>query len=297
MQLAVGDYIYHPEYGIGVILAATEGEDAELILDFENQKGKVLPVLIVQRRSQILSLEGYRVLAFTNPTEAQRLLVEDPVSVIEKVLNDFPYQRAKTEEIKDYLHPYFKKDLDDWDELDKWWEKAQPQLKQSSHIDTSKSHIREYGLRLEELTPAEEAYFYFQKLNSRPTTPLPEVYDAALKVLNALLGDKKFSEGKRATLANYFLQLMGDNQTPLPIRFDCLFRLEEARWAPAPGLQERLDILLTDDVRLYQLDIFAQNRLAVFLAANMRKPNSYHILASGICPSKPQMIRVQAPRT
>ena len=286
---SVGDFIFHPIHGVGLIRHISDNENPDITIDFEKKPGLVLPRYLLDRNSDRLSPLGYRVLAYTDPIEAHRILTEDPVTVIELSLYDFPTQRAKTDELKDYLSPY----LHDWDA---WWEIVQPKLKESSLIDTSRSKFREYGLHQEQHTRAEEAYRYFRKLQTRGTgenLQLPgiyshkpgktEIYDQARRVLKEITVETQLSKEDSWDLRSFFIRWIADETNPIALRLDAIFRLSEIGWYNAIELSTNLHSLLNDQVRLYQLEIYTQNRLLEYLLSYAQNRVERRILCSGIC--------------
>lgn len=133
--------------------------------------------------------------------QTMRPIEAEPTRAVVLVLRDFPQQRAKQEEIKDYLAAYIK----DWAE---WWKRTQVLLKEAEYIDTSNSKLREYGLREAALSRVDETFDHFQRLRHRLPRPefkitVQDVHQQA-KVLNVVQDTADVPARIREVMFKYF---------------------------------------------------------------------------------------------
>lgn len=290
MEYQEGDYLFHEEYGIGKILRVAPGEPADLTVDFERSPNFTMSAPLAERTTQRLMTEGFKALAYEDHTEALRLIKEEPAHVVALVLRDFPNQRAKQEEIKDYLARYVK----DWPE---WWKHTQTALKDVQYIDTSKSKLREYGLRETQLSRVDEAFDRFQRLQrnlARPeekTTP-DDVYRQACQVLRLVQDGASISDRPRGILLKYFREVVDDVTRTTEQRLDAVFRLIEVGWLTQVEGRALIDPFNASDLKLYRLGVFSQNRLLDLLLSTTPSAAELRLLQTGLCAESPVIDRV-----
>jgi molecular chaperone GrpE (heat shock protein) len=281
MELTPGDFIYHSHHGVGRIQISETPEPtipingiAEFDIKFQNGEVKTFTAELLQRGAHKISPAGFRAYAYLDEAGAKELLATNPVEAITMVLQDFPGLVAKNEDFKDYLAPY----LSDWE---KWWETAQPKLKESPQIDTSRTKFREYGLRNEALSPAEELYRAFVRI--RPFEDKAIVYDQARRTLTEYRNDSFLAEEHIQDVLEYLRNTLTMKNNPPAMRLDAVFRLQDGKWLMEEQAAEYISMIIGSGVRLYQLDLFSLNRMVEFLLASPLSSEQKSLLASGIC--------------
>ena len=187
-------------------------------------------------------------------------------------LRDFAGGRAKTEDIKKYLGRYIT-----WDD---WWEKAQSQIKSAPHIDTSRARTREYSLRREALSPAEEAYQNFRE--RRLLGDRTRAYSEARRALQLSTTGQYLGAEAKNRLLGFFEDLRTNPQQPIGQRLDLVFRLVEAHWLAEALGDVEIEQLLTPSLRLHDLDEYAQNRLLRLLERRVPSEAGLQLLVSGL---------------
>lgn len=273
MQLKPGDFIFHSERGVGRIQAVVSEDPQEILLAFQGKEPETLPGYLLERDGAKISPLGFRALAYCDPEAAARLLREDPVEAVCLVLEDYPGHKAKTEDLKDYLAPH----IEDWE---KWWDTAQPLLKENPRIDSSKSRLREYGLHHELQTRSDEAYRAYRRI--KPFEDPPIVYAQARRALTEHFEGTKLAEDPLDDLLAYFNQAIASSEMPISLRFDALFRLEEWKAISPVDFKSTLRTLSKLPVSLAKMDAYPLNRLADYLLKRPLQPESLDLLASGI---------------
>lgn len=268
-----GDFIQHHEYGVGRVSAASQGSPPQVEIDFKGSGPRLLTEHLLNRSASRLSPDGFHAFAYLEPDQAARLLQEDPVEAVCRVLEDFRGRRAKTEDFKDYLSPY----LDDWGT---WWESTRRLLKESPRIDSTKSHLREYGLLQQELPPAQAAYRSFCRYRKYEAFPL--VYDQARRVLRELEKGGALEPEEIEDLLGYFRQLIASDQAPIGERLDAFFRLLEGKWLSPEQTQIQLAELLRVSFRINDLDAFVQARVVEYLIQRPLDDVTLELLATGM---------------
>jgi molecular chaperone GrpE (heat shock protein) len=269
----IGDFLYHQEYGVGRVQSVSEGPAADVEINFQRQGRVILSEHLVRRSTSRLSPEGFRAFAYIEPEQAKELLKEDAVEVVCRVLEDFARRRAKTEDLKDYLSPY----VEDWSS---WWSLAQPLLKESPRIDSTKSKIREYGVMQDALPPAQAAYQSFRRY--RKYEDFPMVYDQARRVLRELAGGSTLADEEIEDLLAYFRQVIAADRYPISERVDAFFRLVNGNWLSPEQTREQIARLLQTQFRIYELEPFAQQRITEFLIQDSVDEIMLELIFSGM---------------
>ncbi len=275
-----GEYLYHPNYGVGKVIATTGGDYPDLTIAFERDPRRNISAAHASRATIRLSSQGFRALAYEDPTRAEKLLKEGTAEAVKRVLYDFPNHQAKTIDIREYLAPY----LDDWDD---WWKPTQKLLKESPFIDSTRSKDQIYALRAEMLSPAEEAYSTFQETLDR--IPISQAltfndprYERARQTLKAIAEGYSLTEEQEQELQDFFRQVWKNKNLPKPLRVDAVYRSLEQEWiSPEDAASEVLDLLPLDE-GLVSLSRFAQNRLVEHLTLQPRSEEVDRVLLSGL---------------
>jgi len=281
MDMKPGELFYHPEHGIGQVLAVLDERGTEAQLQFKDR-------LVVMTSYTIGILkpvhpQSLRAQAHRDPASVETLLAEQPADIILMVLEDFPEGRAKTEEIKEYLAPYIK----DWE---KWWEKTQTLIKEDRRIDTSKSKLREYALGHDLLSSAEEGYRTF-RLDKRRMAPLETLVERAISVLR-LKNQKgaELSQEHAEELLEFLNQIVRQEKQDIALRLVTLFRMREEKLLPPDEIHWWLEKLLEQDICLYKMDDFASRRMIHMLLKLPVGPREIDILATGMCCPAPAVL-------
>jgi hypothetical protein len=268
----IGDLRFHDAWGVGKIRTITPSDRPDAVIDFEHRPGHTASLAWLERETSRVSVDGFRALYFDNYDRAQQVLNEDPVLALEMALRDFTNGRAKTEDLKQYLGPYV-----NWED---WWEKAQPLVKAAPHIDTSRARVREYALRRDELSPAEEAFQSFRK--RRMLGDHARAYTEARRALQLSISGQSLDAQAHDNLAGYFEGVRSDPQQPISRRLDLVFRLVEAGWVSQAQGDAEVEQLLTPGLRLDDLDEYAQNRMLGLLERRPPTEAGLALLVSGL---------------
>jgi len=268
-----GEFIIHQEYGVGRVSTVIAGPRPEVEIVFNRNEPRVITEHLLNRNASRLSPDGFHAFAYLEPDQAQKLINENPVEVIIKVLADFHSRRAKTEDFKVYLSSYVK----DWK---MWWEKTQTQLKESSKIDSTRSQLREYGLLQEELSTAQAAYRSFCRYRKYERFSL--VYDQARRVLREIEQGGALTDSEVEDLLGYFRQVIASDQYPIGERLDALSRLVDGRWLTPEKIQAEMKELQKASFRIYDLDPFAQSRVIKLLLQLQTNPETLELIATGM---------------
>lgn len=282
MEINIGDFIYHSHYGVGRIeenempmgKTSPASEELEFKVKFQNGESKTFTQNLLERSARKISPLGFRAFSYLNETGAKELVATDPVEVISMTLQDFPGLVAKNEDLKDYLAPY----ISDWTE---WWETTQPKLKESPFIDTSRTKFREYGLRKDAMSSAEEIYRSFLRI--RPFEDRSIVYEQARRTLAEYLNGSSLADEHFQDVLIYVKQFIEVESNPPDLRLDAIFRLQEGKLLTDEQFAEYISLIIKSGVRLYQLDLFSLNRMVEYLIASPLSPEDEDLLASGIC--------------
>jgi len=276
MEIFPGDFFYHNEYGVGQVTQVFfERSAPEVEIKFANRLPVIMTAHLLVRSSERISPEGFRVLAFNDREKANKLIVENPVEVIRSVLQDSPSFKSKTEDIKIYLAPY----ISSWD---RWWEKAQPLLKENPSIDTTNSKAREYSLAREVHSLAEEAYLSFISAKQRWTQP-GELANRAHKALVLKQNGEALPEEHSNELLNFLKQMVFFEKYDLPVRLSVLYSLHKEKLISPDETNEWLDKFLIKDIKLYLLDAKNSQWIIEEILKHPLREYDINILASGIC--------------
>lgn len=285
MELNNGDFVWHNHYGVGRIQefqipdpALADNGNTEYPIRFQTGEIKSFTHELLERSSRKISPGGFRAFAYLDEAAAKELLVSDPVEAITMVLQDFPGLTAKNEDFKEYLAPY----LENWSE---WWDTAQPKLKESPQIDTSRSKFREYGLRIDALSRAEEFYRLFRRVFSFEDKP--RVYEQARRTIAEYRDGASLSEEHLQDILEYINQVINTNSLPPAVRLDAVFRLQEGKWLTDDQVARHITEIIESGFRLYQLDLYSLNRTVEFLFDIPLTEENESLLASAICASEP----------
>lgn len=285
MELNTGDFIYHLHYGVGRIQdfeasnqTSPSSGDLEFNVKFQNGEIKPFTQELLDRGARKISPSGFRAYTYLNEAGAQELLVSNPVEAITMVLQDFPGLIAKNEDFKDYLSPY----IPNWTE---WWETVQPKLKESPQIDTSRSKFREYGLRKDAMSPAEEIYRSFQRIRFFENKSF--VYDQARRTLTEYRNGSHLPDKHLQDVLNYVEQLVETDSNPPAMRLDAAFRLQEGKWASVEKTTQHISKIIKSGFRLYDLDLFSLNRTVAYLLSVTLTQDEESLLSSAICSGEP----------
>jgi molecular chaperone GrpE (heat shock protein) len=283
MEYSSGDFLYHNERGVGRVIRVIDAPEPELEIQFVGQPASVFTESLISRGASRLSPLGFHALAFLDPQRAADLVMNDPVEVIRITLEDFPGYKAKTDDLKEYLTLYVSK----WDT---WWEKTQPLLKESPHIDSSMSRLREYSLHHELLSRAEVLYRGFTRI--RPFESQAAVYNQARRVLAESKEDPDLSKEHLEDVITYLQLLIASDQAPSGLRLDALFRLEDGKFLSKSQIAEDLNSILKQPFKLYTLEPYAQTRLTDILIATNKANDHVTLLAGAICANEAAAKRV-----
>ena len=285
MQLKPGDFIYHKERGVGKVEKIISEDPQEARIIFQGDEPEVIPTSLLERNGTKISPLGFRALAYSDPEAANSLLRNDPVQSIVYVLEDFPGYRAKTEDIKEYLQSYLKNWSEDSEkEWVGWWETAQPLLKSSPRIDTTKSRIREYGLHTEQQSRADEVYRSYRRLKAYEDPAI--VYTQAKNALSEHFSGNVLPEDPIEDLLTYFHQVIRSTNNPISIRFDALFRLKEWNVIESDDFQANIAKLLGLHFSLTDLESYPANRLLDILLDRTLKPDELALVSTGMTASQ-----------
>lgn len=285
MELITSDFIYHSHHGVGRIQdadpltqARSVGEIKEFIVKFQNGEIKVFTQELLERGAHKISPAGFRAYVYLNEAGAKEMLLSNPVEAITMVLQDFPGLVARNEDFKDYLSPY----VPNWAE---WWETAQPKLKDSPQIDTSRSKFREYGLRKDSLSQAEEIYRLFDRIRSFDDKS--KVYDQARRTLSEVRNGASLSDEHLQEVLDYINQIIELDTFSPAMRLDAVFRLQEGKWLTNEQAAEYISKIVKSRFKLYQLDLYSLNRTVEFLISIPLTEEEESLLASAICSGEP----------
>lgn len=273
-NMKIGDYRFHPQYGVGVVREVTNND---IVVEYEHNPHFRTTVALLIASTKSVAPSSYRALIYEDRAGALKLIDEDPVQVMTLVLHDFK-GRAKTEEIRDYLAPYFQSR--DWS---KWWKNTQPLLRRAEYIDTSRAEQREYSLRSEALSEAEESYQRFMRARAKLTPS--ELYPYAIAVYNAYKGEASLTAEHRSALKAYFERSRNNSELAFDLRLDAILRLDEFGWLADSDRISAIRPLIESGVYLYKLDEYAENRLLEFLLENSNDDLVRKTLLSGLCSS------------
>ena len=134
-----GAIVYHESgWGIGEVL----GVDAllgQVEVDLEEKKGHRISVEAVDSILQVIPAESFRGLLYRSSDELERLVEEDPVGLVQKVLDDFGSPLAQ-KDIKAHLTAGAI-DSGDWT---RWWGRTKKKLRDSGFYrlgDRSPYHV------------------------------------------------------------------------------------------------------------------------------------------------------------
>lgn len=284
MDFQVGDYICSPYYGVGLIKEIGEGDIPDLVIDFHQEQNRTVSVRLIETSSRRLSPDGFLALWFDDKEQATKLIAEDPAKVVAFALVDFWSTRAKTEELKSYFAPCIPES-----EWTKWWKKAQTAVKKAEYIDSSKSDDREYRLRQEPISQAEEAFKRFQRTHK--LGDLKRAYEDTKAIFNAIEKGASLSDLHAQDLQQFYTQVSNDVSFDVGTRLDALFRLEERKWL-APEEARTAQLALVQTAKLYRVETFTENRLLSFLFTNIDNTDLHPTLLTGLCASPGSMERV-----
>ncbi len=285
VEFNVGDYLYHSTHGVGRVKQITGDKNPDLVIDYQKKPNYRVSARLVLAGCRRLTPDGFLALWYDDPTEAEVLLDKEPARVVAMALKDFEGARAKTEDLKAYLEAAL--GGRDWT---KWWRKTQQALKRAEYIDTSKSDDREYRLRLESLSLAEEAFNRFQRI--RYLGGRLQALEEARSVFNALRNSSELSPSHVDTLKDFYLQISVDQSLGASSRLDAIYRLGETGWLTKEDVRAAVQQLVAEGLRVYCLEDFAQNRLVDFLIQNADTSYFVPTLLTGLCASKNTMERV-----
>lgn len=275
---SVGDYRFHKEFGVGVVRQVNAND---VVVAFERNPEFRTTVPLLKASTKPVDPNGFRALFYQDRAGAHTLIDENPVQVLTLVLRDFN-GRAKTEEIREYLAPYFQSR--DWA---KWWKSTQPLLKRAESIDSSRAEQREYRLRSDALSEAEEAYQKFERVRSKlePT----DIYPYAITVWNAYKDGASLLTDHRAALKAYFERCRDDLALAPAFRLDAFLRLDEIGWLDDQDRISAIRPLLASGITLYDIDEFSENRVLELLLENSDDELARETLLTGLC-SNPKTI-------
>lgn len=284
MDFRVGDYISNPYYGVGLIKEIGEGDIPDVVIDFHREQNMSVSARLIETSSRRLSPDGFLALWFDDKAQADKLISEDPAKAVALALTDFVNTRAKTEELKSYFTPCIPES-----EWTKWWKKTQQAVKKAEYIDSSKSDDREYRLRQELISQAEEAFRRFQR--TRNLGDLKRAYEDTKAIFNAIEKGASLSDLHVQDLKQFYTQVSNDASFDVGIRLDALFRLEERKWL-TPEEAHNAQLALVQPAKLYRVETFTETRLLNFLFTNIDNADLYPTLLTGLCSSSTSMERV-----
>lgn len=277
MEIKPGDFFYHIEYKTGQVISVSQDTPAVVEILFLNRPLAQLSSRLLEQSSTKVSAEGFRAFAYRDRDAAEKLILDSPVEVILLTLADFDQFYTKTEKIKDYLVPDFIKLL----EWDTWWKTTQQLLKNDPRIDTTRSRTREYALAKEQYSRAETDYVRFhanRQLFSQGR--LAELARSALKQQKE--GHSLLLEHS-VELTEYLNSIIFLDRYPINLRLETIFHMLEDRLINPEEYHSRLARLLSADIRLYDLEIFAARGVIDELINGVLDEHELKILATGIC--------------
>lgn len=277
MEIRPGDYFYHIEYKTGQVVSVSQDAPAVVEVQFLHRPIDRLSSKLLEQSSIRVSPEGFRAFAYRDRDAAEKLIIHSPAEVILLVLADFDNLYTKTEKIKDYLVSDFIKLL----EWDTWWKTTQQLLKNDPRIDTTHSRAREYALAKEQYSRAETDFVQFRanrKLFSQ--NRLAELARSALKQQKD--GHSLLLE-HAVELTEYLNSIIFLDHFPINLRLETLFHMLEDRLINPEECHSRLARLLSADIRLYDLEIFAACGVLDELFNGVLGEHELKILATGIC--------------
>lgn len=277
MNIQTGDFFYHSEYKTGQVISVSQDSPAVVEIQFLNRPLEQLSARLLEQSSTKVSPEGFRAFAYRDREAAENLIVESPVQVIILTLTDFDSFFAKTEKIKAYLVPDFIKP-GDWDA---WWEATQPLLKDDPRIDTTRSRTREYGLAQEQHSRAETDYIRFR--SNRHLYSPEKLAELARSALKQQKENQSLSPEHANELSEFLNNIIYLDRYPVSLRLETLFRMVEDGLISPEDYHARLVRLLSADIRLYDLEIFAARRVIDELLRIAPGEHERKVLATGIC--------------
>ncbi|MEM3449330.1 MAG: hypothetical protein QXP38_10730 [Nitrososphaerota archaeon] len=272
-----GEFLDYEGYGVGRIKSVREGPTPDVEIDFKEKGVRVFPENLVRRNSRRLSSDGFHAYYYLEPEQARRLLDEDKVEVVCKVLRDFHEFCAKGEEIKEYLSRY----ISEWKP---WWDTTLPLLKKSSRIDST--NLRSKGFRLlnQEVSPVEASYRQFRQ--SRVYNDQSGTFENACQVLRLLEEGHSLDDYKVDDVVNYLISVVNSDKHPINQRLEGLFCLRSRRRISDAQFVENFDKLIRTGFRIYELSPSNQLRVVNSLTnqyADMPDPEIKELLLTGVC--------------
>lgn len=278
MEIATGDFFFHSEYGVGQVLQYIGGTEPEIEIRFQGRQPEQMTVFLLSRNAVRISPDGFRSLSFREPETAAQLIKEKPVDVIILTLEDFRQNKAKTEELKDYLQPF----IQNWES---WWEDTQPLLKADPRIDSSNSKLREYGLAHEAWSQAEKFYHSFKRGQKFGA----DVLDLSKRARDALINnrkDQKLAPVQNEELLGFLHQIVSQNRYELKVRLGTLFRISEDKLFAPAEYHESLVKLLEEDFLLYEIEPYTARRVVEELVRGYPGSREIRVLSSGMAAEK-----------
>ena len=281
MEFSKEDYVFHSTYGVGQVteVILPEGSDpdsANVSVDFRPGEVRTFTKYLLERACQKVSPLGFHAFEYLDPAGAQKAVQEKPVDVILMVLHDFPGMRASTDDLKYYLSPY----IPEWGT---WWKKVQPKLKEDPRIDTSQSRDQLYSVHRELISRAEEIYLAFDRARLLEKHDYQKIYDRARQALIEHLGGQVLSPEHLQEVLEFSATVIQSDRYSLPDRVDAIFRLIDGKWLEGEDACKKLDHLLEQNIKLYNLNSYGLNRLVEHLLKDYSGGKQLDILATGIC--------------
>lgn len=277
MKIELGDFFYHVEYKTGQVVSVSQDTPAIVEIQFFNRPLDRLSSRLLEQSSIKVSFEGFRAFAYRNREAAEKLIVENPVQVIILTLADFDGFYTKTEKIKDYLVPDFIKSAD-WET---WWKATQQLLKNDPRIDTTHSRKREYALAKEQYSRAETDYVRFH--SNRHLFSQDSLAELARSALKQQKEDQSLLPEHASEVTEYLNNIIYLDNYPISLRLETLFHMFEDKLISPEEYNTRLVRLLSTDIRLYDLKIFAARGVINKLLDVALSEHECKILATGIC--------------
>ncbi len=147
-----GVYVFHHSWGIGQI---QDIEETNLIIDFIEKKGHHMSLDMALSTLELLPAEHIRVYEAYRKDEIVKIFNEEPLKVLEIIINGFPKNEASIDQIKNELCPALLT-AKNWT---KWWNKTKKEVKLNPHF-----HLTEKAImwREEEILFSDEIVSRFQ---------------------------------------------------------------------------------------------------------------------------------------
>ena len=281
MEFIKEDYVIHSTYGVGQVteLILPEGGDpdsANVSIDFGWGEVKTFTKYLLERACQKVSPLGFHAFKYLDPAGAKKAVQEKPVDVILMVFHDFPGMRASTDDLKYYLSSY----VPEWET---WWKKVQPKLKEDPRIDTSQSRNQLYSVHHELISRAEEIYLGFDHVRLREKHDYQKIYDQARRALVEHMDGQALSPEHFQVVLEFTSMVIQSDHYSLPDRVDAIFRLMDGKWLEGEDARKKLDNLLEQNIKLYNLNAYSLNRLVEYLLKDYSGGKQLDMLVTGIC--------------